>query len=155
MNDNKVTHPSDDIADDICSNSKGHKIIEEQTNHTSLYTLANNKLQLSYHLEDPNKANDWKRTNSYKGELVIAYNRNTRNNALHPGIFYALYIGPNDNGNGHLIYKLSTDQIVVTMKYQSVLVPKDLIKAMNETDLSDNKIQVNHFDSNHSIVRNN
>ena len=64
-----------------------------------------------------------------------------------------LYIGPNDNSNGHLIYKLSTDQIIVTMKYQSVPVPEDLIKAINETDPCDNKIQVDHFNSNHSIVQ--
>ena len=40
------------------------------------------------------------------------------------------------------------------MKYQSVPVPEDLIKAMNKTNSSDNKIQINHFDSNQSIVRN-
>ena len=39
------------------------------------------------------------------------------------------------------------------MKYQSVPVPENLIEAISETDLSDNKVQVNHFDSNHSIVQ--
>ena len=39
------------------------------------------------------------------------------------------------------------------MKYQSVPVPEDLIETMNKTDSSDNKIQINHFDSDHSIVR--
>ena len=67
--------------------------------------------------------------------------------------FYAFYIKPNDDSNGHLIYKLSMDQILVTMKYQSIPVPEDLIEAISETDSSDNKIQVNHFDSDHSIVQ--
>ena len=52
-----------------------------------------------------------------------------------------------------MIYRLSTDQILVTKKYQSVPVPEDLIEAINKTDSSDNKIQVNYFDSDHSIVR--
>ena len=63
-----------------------------------------------------------------------------------------LYIGPNNDSNGYLIYKLSTNQILVTTKYQSVPVPKDLIKGMNKTDSSDNKIQIDHCGSNQSIV---
>ena len=38
------------------------------------------------------------------------------------------------------------------MKYQTMHVPKDLMKAINDTDSSNNNIQVNHFDSDHSIV---
>ena len=64
-----------------------------------------------------------------------------------------MYIKPNKDGNGHLIYKLYTDQILVTMKYQSVPVPEDIIKAMKGTDSFDNKIQINHFNIEHSIVR--
>ena len=45
------------------------------------------------------------------------------------------------------------DQILVTTKYQSVSIPKDLIETINETNLSNNKIQVDHFDSDHSIIR--
>ena len=101
MNDDKIAHPSDNLADDVYSNIEGHKIQQEQTNPNSLYTLTDNELQLSSHLEDPNKANDWKSINSHKGELVIAYNTHAGNNTLRPRIFYALYIGPNDNGNGH------------------------------------------------------
>ena len=100
MNDDEIVHSIDDLVDDVCSN------IEDPN---SLYTLANNKLQLSYDLEDLNEANEWKSTNSHEDELVIAYNTNAVNNTLRPKIVYALYIGPNDDGNGHLIYKLSTD----------------------------------------------
>ena len=39
------------------------------------------------------------------------------------------------------------------MKYQSVPVPGDLIKLMNKTDSSNNKIRINHFNIEHSLVR--
>ena len=95
---------------------------------------------MSSNLENPNGTNDRNNTNSHKGELVIAYNANTINSTLCPRLLYALYTGPNNGGNSHLIYKLYTDQILVTMKYQSVPVPEDLSEAMNKTDSSDNKI---------------
>ena len=38
------------------------------------------------------------------------------------------------------------------MKYQLVPVPEDLIKTMNKTYSSENKMQINHFDSNQSVV---
>ena len=145
MNDNNKVYPSDDLADNVHNNSNYHKVQHEQTIHNNLYTLTNNKLQLRSDLEDRNGADDWKSTHSHKGELVIAYNTKTGNNILPARVFYALYMESNDNGNDHLIYKLSTDQILVTMKYQSVPVPKNLIKMMNKTDSSDKKIQINHF----------
>ena len=92
-------------------------------------------------------------TNSHKGELVIAYDNKFGNRILRPRVFYALYIRPNYDGNGNLTYRLSTDQILVTKEYQSVPVPEDLIEAINETDSSDNKIHVNHFNGDHSIVQ--
>ena len=114
---------------------------------------ANYKLQLSSDLA--NEADDWKSTNNHKGELVIAYDTKAGKNTPHPRVFYALYIKPNDDGNGHLIYKLSTDQILVTMKYQSVPVPEALIAMMYKSDSSDNKIQIDHFDIEQSVVRDN
>ena len=140
MNHNKIAYPSDDLADDVHSKIEDHNIQQEQTNHNSLYTLVNSKLQLSSHLEDPNKGNDWKSTNSHKGELVIAYDTNTGNNTLHLRIFYVLYIGPNDDSDDHLTYKLSKSQILVTMKYQLRPAPEDLLKAIRGIDPSDNKI---------------
>ena len=59
----------------------------------------------------------------------------------------------NNDNNGHLIYDLSKKKIVVTMNYQSVLVPTDLFDPTNRTESSNNKIQVDHFDVDHSIVR--
>ena len=49
MNNDKIVHPSDDLVDDVYSN------IED---NNSLYTLADNKLQLSSDLIDPNEANE-------------------------------------------------------------------------------------------------
>ena len=68
-------------------------------------------------------------------------------------MFYALYIKPNGDNTGHLIYDLSRDNIVVTPNYQSVPVPADLFELTNRTELSNNKIQVNHFDIRQSIVQ--
>ena len=103
------------------------------------------KWQLSSDLEDPNGTDDLNSTNSHKSELVIAYNNKAEKNTLHPKIFYALYIEPNNNNNGHLIYDLSTYKILVTMNYQSVPVPEDLIEAMYKTNSSNNRICVDHL----------
>ena len=135
MNNHKIVYPSDDLADDVYNNIDYHNVQQEQTIHNSLYTLADQELQLSSDLEDPNEANDWKSTNCHKGELVIAYNTKARINALRRRILYALYIKPNDYSNNHLVYKLSTDQILVIMEYQSVAVLEDLIKTMNKNKI--------------------
>ena len=45
---------------------------------------------------------------------------------------YALNIGLKDNGIGHLIFKLSTKQILTTIKYQPVPVSENLFKTINE-----------------------
>ena len=47
---------------------------------------------------------------------------------------------------------LSMDKIIVTMNYQSVPVPEDLIEPMNITESSNNKNQVDHFNIKHSTV---
>ena len=87
------------------NNIDHHNVDQNKTNHNSLYTLANNKLQVSSVLEDL----DWNSTDSYEGELVIAYNNKVGNKTLLPIAFYAFYIKPNENGNRHLIYRPSTD----------------------------------------------
>ena len=43
----------------------------------------------------------------------MAYDTNPGNNTLYPRTFYALYIGPNNNGIGHLIFELSTKEIFI------------------------------------------
>ena len=103
MNNNKMVHPSDDLADDMYNNIDHQNVQREQTNHNSLYTIGNNLLQSSSDLEDQNEAVDWNNTNSHKGELIIVYNNKVGNKTLRSRVFYALYIKPSDNGNGHLI----------------------------------------------------
>ena len=153
MNDDEMIHPSDDLADDMYNNIDHHNVHQKQTNHNSLYTLADNELQLSSDLEDQDEGVNWNSTNSHKGELVIAYDSKVVNKTLRPRIFYALYIRPNDDGSGHLIYRLSTDQILVTKDCQSVPVPEDLIEAISKTDSYENKFQVNNFDRNYYTVQ--
>ena len=92
INDHKIVHPNDSLADDVYNNIDYHNVQQKQNIHNSLYTLANNKLQMSSDLEDPNEADDWKSTNSHKGKLVIAYNTKDGNSTLHPRVFYALLL---------------------------------------------------------------
>mmetsp|Transcript_55032 Transcript_55032/g.61536 ORF Transcript_55032/g.61536 Transcript_55032/m.61536 type:complete len:406 (+) Transcript_55032:52-1269(+) len=154
MNDDEKVHPSDDQADNMYNNIDHQTAQQKQTNHNSLYTIANNEIQSSSDLEDQNEAVGWKSTNGHKGELVVAYDNRIENKTLRPRVFYALYVRPNNDDNRHLIYRLSTDQKLVTKEYQSVPVPEDLIEAISKTDSYGNKNQVNRFDNNHSIVQN-
>ena len=59
----------------------------------------------------------------------MAYDNKVRSNVLYPRTFYALYIGPNNNGASHLIYNLSIEQVLTTLKYKPVPIHEDLIKA--------------------------
>ena len=61
MNDNKIVHPNDDLTDNVYNNINYHNVQQEQTNHISLYTLADKQLQLGSDLEDSNEAYDWKK----------------------------------------------------------------------------------------------
>ena len=56
--------------------------------------------------------------------------------------FYLLYIGPNNNGIGHLILKISTKQMLTTVRYEPVPVPESLFKSINEKDTFTIKIQM-------------
>ena len=78
MNNNKMVCPSNNIANDVYSNTNQQNLQQEQATHNSLYTLANYKLQLNSDLEDPNGTDDWKSTNSHKSELIIACNNKAR-----------------------------------------------------------------------------
>ena len=42
------------------------------------------------------------------GELVIAYDVTSSNKTTDLRAFFALYIGPNDSGTGHIVFKLAT-----------------------------------------------
>ena len=108
---------------------------------------------MNYDLEEPYRTDDWKSINSHKGELIIVYNNKVGNKTLHPRVFYALYIRPNGIGNGHVVYRLSTDHILVTKEYQYEHMPEDLIEAISDKNLYDNKIQVIHFNNDQAIIQ--
>ena len=132
MNNNKMDCHSNNPSNDVYSNINHKNVQQELTIYSSLYRLANSELQLNYDLEDPYGTDDCKSTKSHKGELVIAYNNKVGNKTLRPRVFYALYIRPSNNGSRHLIYRLSTDQILVWKEDQSVPVPEDLTEAITK-----------------------
>ena len=149
MNDNNKDHSNNDLTDDNMYNNIDQDNIDwEQTNQNSLYTLAKKKLQLSSDLEDL----DWNSTDNHNGELIIAYDNKVGYKTLRPRAFYVLYVKPNEKGNGHLIYRLSTDQIVVTKDYQTIPVPEYLVDTTCKSDPYENKSQVNDVDMIISIV---
>ena len=50
------------------------------------------------------------------GELVMAYDVTSSNKTIDPRAFFALYIGPNDSGTGHTVFKLTTKRLVTTLQ---------------------------------------
>ena len=50
------------------------------------------------------------------GELVVAYIVTSSYKKIDPSAFFALYIGPNDCGTGHTVFKLATKRLVMTPK---------------------------------------
>mmetsp|Transcript_38260 Transcript_38260/g.43175 ORF Transcript_38260/g.43175 Transcript_38260/m.43175 type:complete len:111 (-) Transcript_38260:36-368(-) len=108
MNDKEAVHPSGDLTNDDYSNIEDRETQHKPANqNNNVYTLVKDKLQSSHQLEDQNETNDLKTINKHEGGLMMAYDNNAKSNALYLRIFYALYIGPNNNGAGHLIFKLS------------------------------------------------
>ena len=95
------------------SNIAHDNVDQKQTTNHNLYTLTDNKLQLSSDLEDL----DWDSTNNHKSYLTIAYNNEVWNKVLCLRTFYVLYVEPNQKGNGHLVHSLDKDQIVATKDY--------------------------------------
>ena len=91
-------------------------------------------------------------TDQHEGELVMAYNVNTNNKTMHPRAFYALYIGWNESGTDHLVFKLSINQLLNTPKCEPVHMPENIIQAVNEMGTITNKILLNHFDSDQHII---
>ena len=66
------------------------------------------------------------------GELVLAYDVKSNNKTLKLRAFYALYIGPNDRGTGHSVFKLSTKTTIVTLRCKSIPMPDDVIAVVNQ-----------------------
>ena len=66
------------------------------------------------------------------GELVLAYDVLSNNKMSKPRAFYALYIGPNDGGTGHSVFKLSTKSMIVTPKCKPIPMPDTVIEMVNQ-----------------------
>ena len=130
MNNNNRNHSNNDLTDDVYNNIGYDNVNRKQTNHNSLYLLADDKLQVNSDLKDLDEYS----TDSHEGELIIAYGSKVGNKTLRPRAFYTRYVKPNEEGNLYLIYSLSTDQTVVTKDYQSVPVPEDTVETICESD---------------------
>ena len=83
-NDNIMDHSSNDLTNDMYNNIDHHNVDQKQTNHNSLYTLADNKIQLSSDLKDLDRNS----TDSHKGKLVIADDNEAGNKKLRPRASY-------------------------------------------------------------------
>ena len=66
------------------------------------------------------------------GELVIAYDVTANNKTTIPRVYYALYIGPNDSGTGHQVFKLLSKRLVTKPKCKPVPMPDDVIQVVND-----------------------
>ena len=68
------------------------------------------------------------------GELVLAYDVKSDNKTSKPRAFHALYIGPNDAGTGHSVFKLATKNMIITPKCKPIPIPMsdDVIQVINQ-----------------------
>ena len=66
------------------------------------------------------------------GELVMAYDVISNNITSHPRAFFVLYIGPNDSGTSHTVFKLSTKRLVTTLKCQPKPMAEDFFTVVND-----------------------
>ena len=61
----------------------------------------------------------------------MAYNVTSSNKTTDPRTFFALYIGPNDSGTGHIVFKLGTKRLVTTLNYKPKPMAEDVVKVVN------------------------
>ena len=71
------------------------------------------------------------------GELVMAYDTTSDNKTTTPRAFYALYIGPDDGGTGHQVFKLSNKRMIATPKCRHVPMPDNVIEIVNDLGKQD------------------
>ena len=65
------------------------------------------------------------------GEFVLAYDVKSNSKTLKPRALYALYIGPNDEGTGQSVFKLSTKTMLITHRYKPIPMPDNVIAVVN------------------------
>ena len=71
------------------------------------------------------------------GELVLAYDVQWNNKTSTLRVFFALYIGPNDGGTGHSVFKLSTKSMIVTTRCKPIPMPGNVIEVVNQMGKDD------------------
>ena len=71
------------------------------------------------------------------GELVLAQDVTSNNKTSKPRVFYALYIGPNDGGTGHSVFKLGTKSMIVTPRCKPIPMPNNVIQLINQMGKDD------------------
>ena len=64
-------------------------------------------------------------------QLVLAYNVKSDNKTNKPRAYHALYIGPNDAGTGHSVFKLAITNMLITPRCKPIPIPDDVIKVIN------------------------
>ena len=57
------------------------------------------------------------------GVLVLAYDVKSDNKTHNPRAYHVLYIGPNDVGTGHSVFKLATKKMLVTPRCKPIPMP--------------------------------
>ena len=62
----------------------------------------------------------------------MAYDVTSSNKTTDPRAFFTLYIGPNDSGTGHTVFKLVTKRLVTTPKCKPKPLVEDVVKVVNE-----------------------
>ena len=66
------------------------------------------------------------------GELVLACDVKSDNKTHKPRAYHALCIGPNNAGTGHSVFKLVTEDMIVTPRCKPIPIPDDVIKVINQ-----------------------
>ena len=66
------------------------------------------------------------------GELVMAYEPKCSNDTGVPRSFYALYLYPNENGSGHVVFSLKLKTTMSTQKCIPQPMTQDIIDLVNE-----------------------
>ena len=56
---------------------------------------------------------------------------------MKPRVFYALYIGPNDRGTGHSVFKLSIKTMIIKPRCKPTPMPDDVIQLINQMGIDD------------------
>ena len=74
------------------------------------------------------------------GELVVAYDVLSKNKTSKPKTFYALYIGPNDEGTSYSVFKLSTKKDHHNTKTKPIPMPDNVIEALHQMGEDDGSL---------------